>query len=35
MAGRLPAIFFGHGNPMNALDDNAFTLSPNQPTAAP
>ena len=22
---RLPAVFFGHGNPMNALDDNAFT----------
>jgi 4,5-DOPA dioxygenase extradiol len=22
---RLPAIFFGHGNPMNALGDNAFT----------
>lgn len=25
MAARLPAIFFGHGNPMNALDDNAYT----------
>src|SRR5215212_1176712 len=22
---RLPAIFFGHGNPMNALQQNAFT----------
>ena len=22
---RLPAIFFGHGNPMNALETNAFT----------
>lgn len=21
----MPAIFFGHGNPMNALEDNAFT----------
>jgi 4,5-DOPA dioxygenase extradiol len=21
----MPAVFFGHGNPMNALDDNAFT----------
>ncbi len=27
MASRLPAVFFGHGNPMNALDDNAFTRS--------
>ena len=25
MAGTLPAIFFGHGNPMNALSDNAYT----------
>jgi 4,5-DOPA dioxygenase extradiol len=25
MPSRLPAIFFGHGNPMNALADNAFT----------
>jgi 4,5-DOPA dioxygenase extradiol len=24
-AARLPAIFLGHGNPMNALDDNAYT----------
>lgn len=24
---RLPAIFFGHGNPMNALLDNAYTRS--------
>ncbi len=22
---RMPTIFFGHGNPMNALDDNAYT----------
>ena len=22
---RLPAIFFGHGNPMNALLDNGYT----------
>ena len=22
---RMPAIFFGHGNPMNALADNAYT----------
>ena len=25
MAARMPAIFFGHGNPMNALSTNAFT----------
>jgi 4,5-DOPA dioxygenase extradiol len=25
MAVRMPAIFFGHGNPMNALLDNAYT----------
>lgn len=22
---RMPTIFFGHGNPMNAIDDNAYT----------
>ena len=25
MSTRMPAIFFGHGNPMNALLDNAYT----------
>jgi 4,5-DOPA dioxygenase extradiol len=25
MAGALPAIFFGHGNPMNAITANAYT----------
>ena len=25
MMQRMPAIFFGHGNPMNALADNAWT----------
>ena len=25
MADRMPAIFFGHGNPMNALASNAWT----------
>ncbi len=24
---RMPVVFFGHGNPMNALDDNAHTRS--------
>lgn len=23
--GRMPAVFIGHGNPLNALDDNAYT----------
>ena len=27
MSERMPAIFFGHGNPMNALADNALTRS--------
>ena len=25
MSGRMPAVFFGHGNPMNALLDNEYT----------
>src|SRR6476661_4614522 len=25
MSARMPAIFFGHGNPMNALQRNAWT----------
>jgi aromatic ring-opening dioxygenase catalytic subunit (LigB family) len=25
MASMLPAIFFGHGNPMNAVTDNGYT----------
>ncbi|MHB8147431.1 MAG: 4,5-DOPA-extradiol-dioxygenase [Vulcanimicrobiaceae bacterium] len=25
MAKRMPMVFFGHGNPLNALDDNAYT----------
>ena len=24
-SGRMPAIFVGHGNPMNAIEDNAYT----------
>ena len=24
---RMPAIFFGHGNPMNAIESNAYTES--------
>jgi len=27
MPHRMPAIFFGHGNPMNALLHNAYTES--------
>ena len=27
MAARLPVIFFGHGNPMNALDNNPYAKS--------
>ena len=29
MAKILPAIFFGHGNPMNAVLDNAYTKAWN------
>jgi 4,5-DOPA dioxygenase extradiol len=25
MSARIPAVFFGHGTPMNALDDNRYT----------
>jgi 4,5-DOPA dioxygenase extradiol len=25
MAQRVPAVFFGHGNPMNALLQNSYT----------
>jgi len=25
MTERMPVVFFGHGNPLNALDDNAYT----------
>ncbi|MBL8272125.1 4,5-DOPA dioxygenase extradiol [Steroidobacter sp.] len=31
---RLPAIFFGHGNPMNALADNVYTRAWRQTCAA-
>ncbi len=27
MTGRMPVIFFGHGNPMNALSSNVYTKS--------
>src|SRR5262245_36834041 len=27
MSGRMPAIFLGHGNPMNALQSNAYTAA--------
>jgi 4,5-DOPA dioxygenase extradiol len=27
MAGILPAVFFGHGNPMNALRENSYTAA--------
>ncbi len=30
MAGILPAIFFGHGNPMNAILDNRYTKEWNR-----
>jgi 4,5-DOPA dioxygenase extradiol len=26
-SGRIPAAFFGHGNPMNALDSNRYTVA--------
>jgi 4,5-DOPA dioxygenase extradiol len=29
MAEILPAIFFGHGNPMNAVLDNGYTKAWN------
>jgi 4,5-DOPA dioxygenase extradiol len=25
MSGRMPVVFIGHGNPMHALNDNAYT----------
>jgi 4,5-DOPA dioxygenase extradiol len=31
---RLPAVFFGHGNPMNAIQSNAWTLAWNALGAA-
>src|SRR5437868_6704682 len=30
MSERMPAIFFGHGNPMNAVADNGFTRAWNE-----
>lgn len=29
-SGRMPSLFIGHGSPMNALDDNAFTRTLQQ-----
>lgn len=26
----MPAAFFGHGNPMNALDVNRYTTAPGR-----
>ena len=34
MPDRLPAIFFGHGNPMNAISENAYTRAWNAIGAA-
>ena len=27
MSARLPVVFFGHGNPMNAIERNAYTAA--------